>query len=233
MKKTIETIAIIHFFMQGLMPLLGAFVYAILVDSYNWVAAIIGFLGTMIYSAYLINHYSVSKNFFFAIITIFLPIILVLYEISVSGTPFSSFFLKTAFINLCALTLVTSIPLILMGFVNPAILPGALVLAGIGGGIVWLLYFTAGYLEPNDINQSFSLLIIAVVFEMLRTGFGLFGISNAINEKTNNFISKFFANSDNKIFQMQKPEALAKNHDQIMTVIGATSFVAFFILIIL
>lgn len=233
MKKIIEIIALIYFIINGIMPLCGAFVYAFIVDSYNWIAAIVGLFGSIIYSAYFINHFTISKNPFLSLILIFVPTIIVISECYISGTHFSTYFLKTAFINLGALALATSIPFLLMSFVNVAVLPGALVLASMAASIIWLLYFTAGYLQPNDINQSFLLLLSAVIIETILIAAGFFGISNSISEKANNIISKYFKTNGNKIFQMYKPELIVTKHDQIMTAIGATSFVLFFVLIII
>ncbi len=233
MKKTIEIIALSHFLFQGFMPLMGAFVYVQIIDKYNWIAAIIGFLGSIIYSAYLINHYSVSRSFLQSIFSIILPIFLISYECYVSESPLSSFFLKTAFVNLCALTFATSIPLLMISFSNVYVLPGALILGSISVGIFFLLYFTAGYLSPENINQSIYILLSAVILETVRTVISLFGIGSKISLESPNSMTNLMQNSGSNLFQINKSKYLVKYHDQIMIVIGATSFCTFFILLIL
>ncbi len=95
-----------------------------------------------------------------------------------------------------------------------------------------MLYFTAEYLQPENISQSFKLLLTAVIIETVTTVFGLLGITDSIGEKSDNLMSRFLSRSGTKVFQMQKPEALVMYHDQIMTAVAVVAFVSFFVLII-
>lgn len=230
MRDIIQGLALAHFFFLAFMPLLGAFSYVFLMDQYNWVAAIVGFLGTIIYSAYLINHYTVSKNIFVAVASMLLPFFIVVYECHLSGTSYLSFFVKYAFISIGALAITTALPLLLLGIFNLQLLPGSLVLAAMGVAVIVLLKRVSILLSPFDSSATFDILVYALISECIRTAIGIAKANKMFDIDIGNKFIAFIIN----LFSTGafKPILLEKKHDPIITVIGATSFVSFFILIV-